>query len=312
MAEKKARVASVTVAFNPVPARIADQVEALRGQVDDIVIVDNGSGSAIAGALRSLESSGTPCVRVLSLDENRGVASGFNEGVEAALQRGCDYVLLLDHDSQPTPGMLPVLLAAHRSAAARGPVAAVGPRIRDSRDGHEFPFIRLGWTHNPRIRCQADAGTVECDFLISSGTLISREALDRIGRFDASLFIDYVDLDWCCKARSMGYSLHGVCGARLDHQLGEEPRTVVGGLRVLVHAPERTYYMTRNRLLLYQRAHVPLKWKLKDAARAVLKLATTFVFAPPRREHWRMASFAVRDGLRRRGGRLPNAGKLAD
>ncbi|HUQ29265.1 MAG TPA: glycosyltransferase family 2 protein [Usitatibacter sp.] len=307
----KPRIASITVAFNPDPSRIAAQVAALRGQVDEIVIVDNGSDAAAAESLRALQTTATAQVQLARLAENAGVAGGFNEGIAAALDRGCDYVLLLDHDSVPTPGMVAALLEAHRQGSTRGLVAAVGPRVRDSRDGHEFPFIRLGWIHNRRLRCADESGLVECDFLISSGSLISRESVERIGKLDASLFVDYVDLDWCSRARARGYSLYGACGARLQHQLGETPRTVLGGVRVLVHAPERTYYITRNRLLLYRRAHVPLKWKLKDVARALLKLATLLAFVPPRGQHLRMALLAVRDGLLRRGGKLASRAKVA-
>jgi rhamnosyltransferase len=300
-----ARIASVTVAFNPNPAWLAAQLEALRGQVEEAIVVDNASAAATAELIRGLErpaSDGAPAVRVISLADNHGVASGFNQGIEAAARRGCDYVLLLDHDSVPAPAMVQALLAAHREACTRGPVAAVGPRIRDARDQHEYGFIRLGWAMNPRVRCADAAGLVPCDFLISSGCLISIEAFSRIGRFDDALFVDYVDLDWCCRARSIGFSLHGACAARLEHRMGDQTRTVLGGVRIHVHSPERLYYMMRNRLLLYGRSHMPLKWKLSDVPRGVVKLATALLFVPPRREYLRMALAAVRDAARGAGG----------
>jgi rhamnosyltransferase len=300
-----ARVASITVAFHPDPARLAAQVAALRGQVDDIVIVDNASTGAAAEAVQALKSNGAPALRVISLADNLGVALGFNEGIQAAARRGCDYILLLDHDSIPAPGMVAALLAAHREAAARGPVAAVGPRVRDTRDRHEYPFIRLGWMHNARVRCEAGASLVACDFLISSGSLISMEAYRAIGAFDADLFIDFVDLEWCCRARAMGYSLYGACAAHLDHELGDEPRTVLGGVRILVYSPERLYYMTRNRMLLWRRAHMPLRWKVKDVPRGVVKVATALLFARPRREYLRMTLAALRDAAAGAGGARP-------
>jgi rhamnosyltransferase len=300
-----ARVASVTVAYHPDPARLATQVAALRAQVDDIVIVDNGSSGALGEAVRALQSDAAPAVHVISLADNHGVAMGFNEGIEAAARRGCDFVLLLDHDSIPTPGMVASLLAAHGEAAARGPVAAVGPRVRDTRDRHEYPFIRLGWTHNARVHCEGGAGLVACDFLISSGSLIPMDAYRAVGAFDASLFIDFVDLEWCCRARALGYSLYGSCAARLDHELGDQPRTMPGGVRILVYSPERLYYMTRNRMLLWRRAHMPLRWKLKDVPRGVIKVATTLIFARPRREYLRMTLAALRDAVAGTGGARP-------
>jgi rhamnosyltransferase len=298
------KTCSVTVAFNPNPARLAEQIAALRGQVGEIVIVDNGSRADVAEQIRVLgaASAAGAAVHVISLADNQGIGSGFNAGIERAESIGCNFILLLDHDSVPAHGMVALLMAAHGEASARGRVAAVGPRIRDSRDHHEFPFIRLGWLHNPRIACASDSGLVSCDFLISSGTLVSFDTLRRVGLFDAGLFIDFVDLEWCCRARALGYSLYGVCGARLEHELGEAPRELWGGMRILVHSPERLYYMTRNRLLLYRRGHVPLKWKLKDIARGALKVATALAFVAPRREYLRMTMAALRDGSRGAGG----------
>jgi rhamnosyltransferase len=72
-----------------------------------------------------------------------------------------------------------------------------------------------------------------------------------------------------------------------------------------VHSPERIYYMTRNRLLLYQRAYMPLKWKLKDLLRFLAKFAATVLLVRPRRENARMTLWAIRDALAGRGGRCP-------
>lgn len=299
------RTCSITIAFNPDARRLESQLAALGGQVDAMVIVDNGSDADKREFLRALARSGDERMELVELPHNHGVGGGLNAGVEAARRLGCDHVVLLDHDSIPAAGMVGALLAAYRDAGGAARVAAVGPRIRDSRDHHEFPFIRLGWTHNPRIRCAGRDGTVDCDFLITSGTLTSLEALERVGPFDDGLFIDFVDLEWCCRARARGLRLLGVCGAWLDHELGEAPRTVMGRLRILVHSPERIYYATRNRMLLYRRSQVPLKWKLKDIPRGVLKVATALLFVAPRATYLRMTVAAMRDGVRGSGGVRP-------
>jgi rhamnosyltransferase len=299
-ADRAARVASVTVTYNPDRQRLAEQVEALRGQVDDILIVDNGSTASIGEVVAAASGA-----RIFPLGDNRGIAHGFNVGIRAARELGADFVLLLDHDSIPTPGMVAALLAAHRPANAAGTrrIAATGPRIRDLRDRHDYPFIRLGWTHNRHMRCAA-AELVETDFIISSGALIAMDAVREVGELDESLFIDSVDFEWCCRARSLGYRLLGVCGARLDHWLGDHRRQLMPGMALVIHSPHRLYYMTRNRLLLYTRAYVPLKWKIKDVVRMACKFIVTIVLVAPRRLYARMTWVAIRDGVAGRGGRL--------
>jgi rhamnosyltransferase len=294
------RIASVTVTFNPDPARLRRQVEALDGQVDEILIVDNGS----AAPLPELPA-GMHGVRLFALEENRGVASGFNIGMREARARGARFVLLLDHDSIPSPDMVAQLVDGYHRAqeASAAPIVAVGPCVVDVRDRREYPFIRLGWLRNAHLRCSG-AERVPCDFLISSGALIALEHVPAIGEFDESLFIDSVDFEWCCRARSRGFALVGICAARLDHWLGDERREVLGAIALVVHSPQRLYYMTRNRLLLYRRRYIPIKWKVKDVLRLLGKFLATMVLLPSRAAYARMTWLAIRDGLAGRCGKL--------
>lgn len=305
MSSNLLRVASVTVTFNPDPSRLARQLAALRGEVDDMLVVDNGSATSLGSQLPPQALPG-----LVELGENRGVAAGFNVGIEEARRRGARFVLLLDHDSVPAPGMVAALVEGHgRATAIAGrEVAAVGPRVCDARDRRELPFVRFGWTHNRHVRCASDAdGPIACDFLISSGCLLALDCFERVGPLDEGLFIDSVDLEWCCRARSRGFALYGICSARLEHALGDERRTVLPGVSLVVHSPERLYYMTRNRLRLYGRGYVPLKWKLKDALRALSKVAATLAFLSPRAAYARMTAHAVADALAGRAGKRREA-----
>ena len=205
------RIASVTVAFNADPLLLAKQLVALQNQVDKIIIVDNGSVPSIKSGLCQPEIAatlaGAPRIDFVELNKNDGIAAGFNVGIEAARKLGAQLVLLMDHDSVPAADMVSKLYAGYLqaiSASATGIVAAIGPRIVDTRDAQEFPFIRLGWFRNLHIRCGGNQeNLVACDLLISSGTLVSIDAFDRIGKFDETLFIDNVDLEWCCRARAL-------------------------------------------------------------------------------------------------------------
>jgi rhamnosyltransferase len=247
-------------------------------------------------------------VRVITLPDNEGIARALNVGIEAARANGADHVLLLDHDSVPAPDMVARMMAARAQPAGGAHarrVAAMGPRVKDLRDSREYPFVQLGWLRNRHVRCgDAARAVIECDFLISSGTLMPLEAYREVGPFEDGLFIDSVDREWCFRALARGFVLRGVCAAQLDHRLGDHRRSVAGGIELVVHSPMRLYYMTRNRLLLYQRAYVPLKWKLKDFLRVLAKFAATMLFVAPRREYARMTFWAFADALARRGGRF--------
>lgn len=307
-------VTSITVAFNPDPLRLAAQLAALRNQVDQIVIVDNGSMPSVKNILQQPDIAalvgGSPQISFIVLEHNEGVASGFNIGIEAARGQGAKFVLLLDHDSVPASGMVGKLVSGFEQAIGLNPaisVAAVGPRIVDSRDARQYPFIRLGWLRNQHLRCAPNnEKLIACDFLISSGALIAMSTFDKIGDFDDTLFIDSVDMEWCYRARAKDCLLFGVCDATLDHQLGDQRRVILNLINLVVHSPTRTYYQTRNRILLYRRAYVPLKWKLKDVLRMTAKFIATMLFVAPRLTYLRMTLLAIGDGLANRGGRLPD------
>jgi rhamnosyltransferase len=299
-ARSPTRIASVTIALDPDPGRLLQQMRALAGQVDVALVVDNGSREPVAQVLEA----GAVASRTVRLRTNEGIARGFNVGIETAASLGATHVLLLDHDSIPTPNMVAVLREALEKRVRLGDVAAVGPRIRDPRDRRELPFVQLGWLRNRHLRPRRDDPLVPCDFLISSGSLIPLEAYRRLGPFDESLFVDNVDLEWCMRARARGYALYGTGKAHLDHRLGDARFGVGRRLRLIVHSPERLYYMTRNRLLLYRRPYMPLKWKMKDSLRILAKFAATMLFVSPRREYARMTWRGLRDALRLRAGKL--------
>ena len=71
-----------------------------------------------------------------------------------------------------------------------------------------------------------------------------------------------------------------------------------------MHSPERIYYMTRNRVRLYGRRYVPLKWKVKDVLRMIAKFAALVLFVSPRMAYARMTALALRDAFAGRGGRI--------
>src|SRR5690606_36905073 len=96
-----------------------------------------------------------------------------------------------------------------------------------------------------RVDCNEDE-CVDVDHLISSGCLISLDAIEKIGTFEESLFIDYVDTEWCWRARRKGFRLLGVGSAHMKHNLGDDEFIAFGQPRTL-HAPFRLYYQMRNR-----------------------------------------------------------------
>ena len=295
------RVCAIVVTFFPDPGTLRKLVADTVPQTDALVIVDNGaSDDAFAGFRSRVENDK---VVILKQPGNIGVAAAFNRGIAWASARGFSHVLLLDQDSEPAPGMVDTLMRAFTHFHAGRKVAAVGPRFHDAREDRYAPFVRIGFPLNRKMYDSGKEGLVACDFLISSGSLISLAALIDIGPMDENLFIDNVDLEWCFRASAKGYALVGVSTAAMHHRLGRDRQRLPFGLgRVKVHDPLRLYYIMRNRLLLYRLPHTPAVWIAQDMPRAAVKFLLFSLLIPPRLQNARFMLTGLRDGLLGRSG----------
>ena len=91
-------ICAVIVTYNP-DAALPDRLGMIVEQVGSVVIVDNGSEPPALDMLRSLPPREN--TQLIFNDENIGLASALNQGVERAREVGADWVLLLDHDTEP-------------------------------------------------------------------------------------------------------------------------------------------------------------------------------------------------------------------
>jgi len=299
------KVCAVVVSFFPDVAMLQRLLVATVPQVDAMVIIDNGASADTFDNFRSHVESGK--VVILKQSRNIGVAAAFNCGIIWARNKGFSHVLLLDQDSEPTEGMVSDLVRALAVSSVGRRIAAVGPRFHDVREDRYAPFVRIGFPFNHKIYSTGQDGLVDCDFLISSGTLIPLTALDEIGAMDEGLFIDNVDLEWGFRALAKGYALIGVCTTTMHHCLGRSRLQLPFCLgHIVVHDPIRLYYIMRNRLLLYRLWHVPTVWIAQDVPRLAVKFLLFSLLIRPRLRNVRLMLAGLRDGLLGRCGRLLN------
>lgn len=262
------------------------------------VVVDNTERARTADAL-GLDDA----VVYLPNGANLGIATAINQGVEWLLAAGFGHALVFDQDSEPSEQLVDALPRLLQQALDDGGrIAVMGPAYEDERLGGVAPFVRFGCLRLLRV---PPVGTepLEVDFLISSGSCINLAAWRDIGPMDDALFIDFVDLEWCVRARSKGYSVMGAPNLRLVHALGGEPIKVLGR-RYPNHSPLRHYYLFRNAVALFRRSYVPWRWKSSELVKFPFRLAIYGLFLPPRLQHLRMALAGIRDGLSGRLGAL--------
>jgi len=296
-------VVAVIVTHRPEIHATRALLTTLTPQVDQVVLVDNGSPPESVTGLR--KATGELGVTLLEFGSNRGIAAAQNTGIAWARDRGAAFVLLSDQDSIPANDMVARLLAGFSRAVATGvQVAAVGPiTVDDRNDGAVLLFSEQCWGPR-RARVPAEEGAlVPAAFLIASGCLISAEALDRVGIMNEPWFIDHIDLEWGLRARRAGYNLYGVAGAHLKHALGDRTQRIPGRSRdVHIHSPVRNYYMARNTVFLIRSGLMVKRWRWGYAAWITKYTVFYILLVHPRAARARLLASGLIDGARGRTG----------
>lgn len=282
------KIVATVVAYRPDIGLLEQVLAAIAPQVEKVLLVVNDEGDWTCALPNN--------VVVDRQQKNVGLGAAYNMAASWARAESASHLLLLDQDSVAAADMVEKLRAA---LASDSQAAAAGPLWRDRRNGRDGFSVRLGRFGVHKYQPRANE-TVAVDFLISSGSLISLDALSAIGDFDAGLFIEHVDTDWSLRARAKGYKLLGVAAAHLAHAIGEKVLTssALTGRRVFFYyPPERQYYLLRNSLILWRKPYAPWVWVLHDVRRVFLLMSYYVIFLPPRVPRLRAMIRAIRDGI---------------
>jgi rhamnosyltransferase len=272
-------VLAVVVSYNGLQST-RQTVEALRTQVGEVYVVDNGSAPESLAVLDTLELE--EGVVVERLGENRGIGHALNRGVRRARERGYPWLLTMDQDSLVDGS----LVQAYATAIAEDPSRVCLSPLIPERGGRQ------------------PVETVRVAYAITSGNLVQMSVFDEIGLYDEGLFIDCVDFDFCLRLRRAGYTVQRVADARMRHQLGEAVRAprLIRRFYAL-HSPVRRYYMYRNYMYLVERYLVSFPaFILKlGLAQVILTVLIAFLDPSPKRSY-RAIGCGIRDYLSRREG----------
>lgn len=225
------KVAAGIVTFNPSIERLKENIDGIVHQVAHVYIFDNGSGSDVP--LEKIVAKYDAKISVIYGGENRGIAFALNRLCERAILDGYKWLLTLDQDS-----VCPSDLVTRLLPYAGKDVAIVGPQIV-YRDNEEFTRLE-----NKPYRY--------VEWVITSASLTNLEVFAKVHGFDEWLFIDWVDYDYCIRARGMGYKVIQVYTIQIMHELGKLRCRKIFGKSIFVtnHASFRYYYMARNSLYL--------------------------------------------------------------
>ena len=212
----------------------------------EVIVVDNASINDEASIIQEKY----PKIIVIRSDKNLGFAGGNNLGIKVAHGK---YLFLLNNDIilQPQTSDIRHLIDRLESSPEIGVVC---PMIRFAWDNHPIQFA--GYTPLSKITVrnrsigfgEEDKGQYNIPhstpYAHGAAMMIKSEVIDHVGLMPECYFLYYEELDWSMMISRAGYKIWYEPSCTIYHK---ESQTTGQ------NSPLRTYYITRNRLLLVKR-----------------------------------------------------------
>ena len=205
----------------------------------EIIVVDNGSTDRSVDLLKSEY----PNVIVIETGSNNGVAEGNNIGIRNAIERNCEYILLLNNDTEVDKDLINNLMEdANESTMVTGKMYYYEPKNVIWCAGGEMNRNKATTIHYGEDTL--DKGQFDQDKFVNYTPtcclLIHKNIFNKIGLMDPKYFMYYDDTDFCIRAINSGIRILYKSSAKLWHKVSSSS----GGRT----SKTTLYYATRNRL----------------------------------------------------------------
>ena len=215
------------------------------------IVLDNGSRD---GSVESIQSV-FPRTQIIELKKNLGYAGNNNIGIQAALEQGADWVLVLNEDTILAPDCLSRLVD---TSEADPRIGILGPMVYHHSDpaviqsaggrmGDDWQAWHLG--QNEQDTGQFGAPHV-VEWISGCAMMVRRALIEQVGALDERFFYYFEETEWCLRAREQGWLIMHVPQAKIWHkgvQVNYQP------------SPNVTYYSTRNRFLMLSKHNAPAR-----------------------------------------------------
>ncbi len=192
-------------------------LSAIKNQAFVIVVVDNNSSNNEAGQLISR----FPEVRVIANQKNLGFCGGNNVGIKYCLnQNDCEYIMILNNDTVVTSNFLNFLI----NQLQKDNKYIVGPKILyyDKKDIVQTLGGRIilgGSIHIGKgQRSDSFKEPLRPDYLSGACFMAQKRTFIEVGLFDERFFAYAEDMDWCLRAKKLGYNFLTIPGSIIYHK----------------------------------------------------------------------------------------------
>jgi len=170
-----------------------------------------------------------------------------NIGIQASLELGLDYTLLLNTDAHIEESEVKKLL---EHIQQNNTIFSIGPALTEFTDSTKHQYIggrNIAENISTRIKLNEQSTTdkisLNVDYVIGAIILLRNKYIDTIGLFDRDYFFSGEVADLCYRAKQLGYKNTTLLAAKGTHHTEKNP------LRNNLYK----YYSLRNRFLFIRK-----------------------------------------------------------
>ena len=210
----------------------------------EVIVIDNASEQDEA----SIIAQRFPYIKTIRSGKNLGFAGGNNIGIKEAKGQ---FLFLINNDTVFKEFNIEPLIKRLESSPNIGIVC---PKIRFTWGAKPIQYTGYTPLSKIAVRNQAigygeeDKGQYDAPhptpYAHGAAMLIKREAIEKVGLMPEDYFLYYEELDWSMMFTRAGYNIWYDPACTIYHKESQSTGQ---------NSPLRTYYITRNRLLLVKR-----------------------------------------------------------
>lgn len=240
------KIGLVTVLYNSSKV-LDDFFESIKNQEYtnfELYIIDNKSPDDSLEKAKELSKQLNIYFEIIENEGNLGIAEGNNQGIEKALERNCDYVLLLNNDIEFESNVISEILrkSEKENAAISVPKIYFYGTNKIWMAGGKFLNFRGMTSHYGEGN--EDIGQFNKEKYVNYAPtcfmLIKKEVFKKVGLMDIKYFVYYDDTDFVYRCNKEGYKILYMPEINIKHKVS----TSTGGSTSIF----TIFYFYRNRL----------------------------------------------------------------
>lgn len=287
---------SIIVIFKPKLDQLKKVLHLQKKNFKNIIIVNNSPEI-------SLELFQSSQVRIINNPGNIGLASALNIGILEAKKQGAEMVALFDQDTLLPDDFLQNMLKHINNYQGSKKPALFSPVFFNHVIDDYGSIINLKPFRLIRSKPNKQESITHPQYVITSASLIPISVLDEVGLMLEELFIDFVDIEWCLRARAKGYEIASFPKVEIAHHLGDSSVSFLG-TNYPIHSPLRMYYYFRNAMYLYRLKEIDWNWRLVDSARNLFRFLFYMLFVKDRLTYFKHIIKGYYHGFIKKMGKL--------